>query len=362
LKKRFEALDSFRGICAISVVIFHMHFVNSITELDFFRGSAIFVEFFFVLSGFVLAHGYGEKKDLNFNAFIKARFFRIYPLHIFMLAIFILLELGKLFAYKLGGISFNNLPFTNDTSVEQILPNLLLIHSWTPFSDPLSFNYPSWSISIEFYSYVLLFFTIAFFKTSKSIVWFCISAIAFSLIYFKSDILVGSVLKGLSCFFGGTVIYLLFKKHSYFKFPPALATVIELFLLFLIVQVVIVNFKYKPLIAPILFLLTVLFFAYEAGLVSKFLKLNVFQTIGKLSYSIYMTHAAILFILTSIGIIIQKITGINVAPTISSQRYLDFGGAEINNVFILLTLTVIIYISKITYNTIEKKGLALNKK
>lgn len=68
-----------------------------------------------------------------------------------------------------------------------------------------------------------------------------------------------------------------------------------------------------------------------------------------------MTHAAILFILTSIGIIIQKITGINVAPTISSQRYLDLGGAEVNNVFILLTLAVIIYISNITYNTIEKR-------
>ena len=362
MNRRFEALDAFRGICAISVVIFHMHFVNSITELDFFRGSAVFVEFFFILSGFVLAHGYGDKKDLNFRSFMKARFFRIYPLHIFMLTVFIILELGKLFAYKFGDISFNNPPFTNDTSINEIVPNLLLIHSWTSFTDPLSFNYPSWSISIEFYIYALLFTTIAFFKTSKTIVWFCISAIAFSLIFLKSDLLVESVLKGLSCFFGGTVIYLLFKKISYFRFPLALATLIEVLLIILIIFVVSVNFKYKSLIAPFLFLLTVLFFAFEAGLISKLLKIKIFQTTGKLSYSIYMTHAAILFIFNSIGIVLQKITGESIAPIINSQRYLDFGGQLINNTLILITLSIIIYTSKITYNKIELKGLALNKK
>ena len=65
MNRRFEVLDAFRGICAVAVVIFHMHLVGSITELSFFRGSSIFVEFFFVLSGFVLAHGYAYKKTLS---------------------------------------------------------------------------------------------------------------------------------------------------------------------------------------------------------------------------------------------------------------------------------------------------------
>ncbi len=112
IKKRFEALDAFRGICALSVVVYHMHFISSITELDFFRGSAIFVEFFFVLSGFVLTHGYGFKNNLNFYTFMKSRFFRIYPLHFFMFVVFVIFEFGKLFAYKYGGMIFNNEPFT----------------------------------------------------------------------------------------------------------------------------------------------------------------------------------------------------------------------------------------------------------
>ena len=89
MNQRFLVLDSFRGIAAICVVIFHMHIIGSITELNFFRGSSLFVEFFFVLSGFVLAHTYGFK-DVSFKRFIISRTFRLYPLHIFMFFIFVL--------------------------------------------------------------------------------------------------------------------------------------------------------------------------------------------------------------------------------------------------------------------------------
>ena len=99
MKQRFEALDAFRGLAALSIVVCHMHFVGSLTELEFFRRSPIFVEFFFVLSGFVLTHGYGFNENLKFSVFMKARFFRLYPLHLFMFIIFIFLELGKLAAY-----------------------------------------------------------------------------------------------------------------------------------------------------------------------------------------------------------------------------------------------------------------------
>jgi peptidoglycan/LPS O-acetylase OafA/YrhL len=169
--KRFEVLDSFRGLCALFVVIYHLHISNSIAEIAFFRGSSIFVEFFFVLSGFVLAHGYAFRTNLSFGAFLGARFFRLYPLHLFMLLVFILLELGKWSALKFFGIAFNNIAFSNDYALESILPNLLLLHAWTPYTNPLSFNTPSWSISIEFYTYLLLYLSLLLANRFRLLLW-----------------------------------------------------------------------------------------------------------------------------------------------------------------------------------------------
>lgn len=35
MTSRFEALDAFRGLCALSVVLFHFRVVGSVTELPF---------------------------------------------------------------------------------------------------------------------------------------------------------------------------------------------------------------------------------------------------------------------------------------------------------------------------------------
>jgi peptidoglycan/LPS O-acetylase OafA/YrhL len=362
MNKRFEALDAFRGLCAISVVIFHMHLVGSITELDFFRGSSIFVEFFFVLSGFVLAHGYGFKESLNFKKFMKARFFRLYPLHFFMFVVFIALEFGKLFAYKFGGFVFNNEPFTNSFAVSEMIPNLLLIQSWTPFTDHLTFNYPSWSISIEFYMYALLFFSITLFKSNRVISWLIISFIAFLLMFLESDFLVDTVLRGLSCFFGGAFTYVIYKKLSHFKPSYISGSIVEAILLMCVVLIVQSKIEYRAIVAPVLFLLTVLFFAFEAGFFSKLLKLKSLQYAGKLSYSIYMTHAAILFCLISVAMILQKLTGIEMAPMFDTTRFLNFGNSGINNIVVIVILSIVIYVSSLTYKYIELYGQKLNRK
>ena len=121
--KRFHALDSLRGICAIAVVLYHNHLVGSITEWTFFSNADLFVEFFFVLSGFVMAHAYGSKRQLDLSHFLVSRTFRLLPLHAFMLAVFIALEVLKFAAYK-QGFGFNQMPFTGAYAPSQILPNL----------------------------------------------------------------------------------------------------------------------------------------------------------------------------------------------------------------------------------------------
>jgi len=362
MNQRFKTLDAFRGLAALSVVVFHMHLVGSLTELDFFRGSSVFVEFFFVLSGFVLTHGYGFKQNLKFSTFMKARFFRLYPLHLFMFIVFILLEFCKLGAYKYGGFIFNNTPFTEGMAISEILPNLLLIQSWLPFTDPLSFNFPSWSISIEFYLYVLLFLSSVTFAKLKRYIWIITPIIAFYLMLSESEILVSSVLRGLSCFFGGALTYLLYKKiAANIKLTKLLGTVIEMAAVISVVVVVQSDFEYQSIAATILFYFVVLVFSFESGIVSDCLKLKPFQIAGKLSYSIYMTHAAILFCLISSAFILQKIIGIEFAPMLNGVRYLTFGHEMINNLIVFLILAIVILISHFTYRHIELKGQQIGK-
>jgi len=365
--KRFEALDAFRGICALAVVVYHTRLIGSMTELAFFRGSAIFVEFFFVLSGFVLAHGYGYRSTgLQFQPFMLARLRRLYPLHLFMFLVFFALEIGKLLAYKLSGFVFNNPPFTNYLAFREILPNLLLIHAWVPFADHYSYNYPSWSISIEFYLYALLFVSIMGFRSRQVLVWTVASLFAFGLMLM--DVASGiqwlptQVVRGLACFFGGAMTYAFYRKISHWQASRLLGSIVETGLLIAVLVVVCTDFAARAVLAPALFFVTVLCFAFEAGIFSGLLSLGSMQYIGKLSYSIYMTHAAILFCLISVAMVLQKASGIEMAPMIDGTRFLDFGSDWLNTGVALFIAGIVMYISSLTYKFVEVPGQQLRFK
>ncbi len=58
---RFEALDGWRGVCACLVVLFHFHGYSPVYFSPLVRNSYLFVDFFFVLSGFVIAWNYASR-------------------------------------------------------------------------------------------------------------------------------------------------------------------------------------------------------------------------------------------------------------------------------------------------------------
>ncbi|RDU52208.1 hypothetical protein CQA49_08670 [Helicobacter sp. MIT 00-7814] len=151
------SLDSVRGIGAFCVVVFHLYVVGGFSEWGFFRNSHLFVPLFFVLSGFIIPYVY-DKNNFSFTKFMRARFFRIIPLHWLMLLVFILLEFGNLFVFHFLHIQLKNEPFTNTKALSELLPNFLLLQSWLPFAEPFSFNGPSWSLSVEWYAYLFFGF------------------------------------------------------------------------------------------------------------------------------------------------------------------------------------------------------------
>ncbi|EGQ9303728.1 acyltransferase, partial [Vibrio vulnificus] len=128
---RFNVLDSFRGLSALFVVFFHMNIAGTMTQTSFLKKSDVFVSFFFILSGFVLSHGYLYKK-ISFKKFFLSRLIRIYPLHFVFLIAFLCIEILKYVLFNFYGMSFSNVPFEGGNTIEDLLLNSILLHSWVP--------------------------------------------------------------------------------------------------------------------------------------------------------------------------------------------------------------------------------------
>src|SRR5882672_759031 len=88
---RFLVLDSWRGIAACLVALFHLDAYSHLYGVPFLRNSWLFVDFFFVLSGFVIAANYQQRLLDGFGVgrFLFLRLGRLYPLHFAMLALFV---------------------------------------------------------------------------------------------------------------------------------------------------------------------------------------------------------------------------------------------------------------------------------
>ena len=362
MNKRFYVLDSFRGLAAIFVVMYHSHYLGTATQWSFFRGSGLFVEFFFVLSGFVLTHGYAFKGKINFKTFFISRTFRIFPLHITMLFVFLFLELGKLAASQYG-ITFNNQPFTGGMSLSEFIPNMLLLQSWLPNTTTLSWNPTSWSISTEYYMYMIFYATLLLKQNLRYIAWAVISAITFYFIIKNIELGIDFT-RGLSSFFAGSLTYLFYKTyHQKVNFSTSIFTIIEVILVLLVIAIVSNReIEHRSFLASILFIIQVFIFAFEGGAISKLLKLNLFTYLGKISYSIYLTHPAIIFIMLSITIVSEKIFHSSFTLIALNKKTIDFGDTIYNNIALLLSLITIIVLSNLTYKYIELKGQTIGNR
>jgi peptidoglycan/LPS O-acetylase OafA/YrhL len=162
-----NALTSLRFFAAAAVFINHMRYVIHMPYNDFtlpvFKGR-LGVDFFFILSGFILTHVYSRQvKAHNFSlrAFLVNRLARIYPLHIATLAV---VSAISRFLHAEG--------WEHDMSLRALLSNLLLVQAWG-FDRTVSFNAPSWSISAEWFAYLLfplLIFSALRFKPSVTLI------------------------------------------------------------------------------------------------------------------------------------------------------------------------------------------------
>ncbi|MDR3717045.1 MAG: acyltransferase [Puia sp.] len=352
MKHRFAVLDVFRGIFASLVFLFHLKAFSDTPVLNnaFINHSDIFVDFFFVLSGFVICYTYQAISDpRELMLFYKKRFLRLYPLHFVMLLVFVLIELSKTFFA--GHVQIHQIDNPNNNIIS-FLSNLFLLNSVRmPGVTDVSWNIPSWSISAEWIAY-LLFAGITFYVNRSGLskykngVYIGVSVLALILLYgitggfrltYSFDY---GFLRGISGFFLGAFCFNVFSySRPYFlKLKSSFYTVAEVALLTLMIIMVTLGETLKEygFVFEVLFFISVLIFAFEGGIISNLLKKSpLLQRIGTYSYSIYMTHA---FLISLVNIVFI--------------RLLKFSPASYGYLFIL-NYYIIYKVSQFTYKNIE---------
>ncbi len=84
-RPHFPVLDGLRGVAALCVVVFHFYemVISSYSKLWIGHGF-LAVDFFFCLSGFVLGYAYDDRMArMGLGSFLKARLIRLQPMVIF---------------------------------------------------------------------------------------------------------------------------------------------------------------------------------------------------------------------------------------------------------------------------------------
>ena len=294
-KQHFEILDGLRGIAALSVVTFHFMEWVYVPDKNFIGHGFLAVDFFFCLSGFVIGYAYDDRiGKMGVLEFFKSRLIRLHPLVISGSVLGLLAFLFDPFGghpelYSAGKI------------ILAFLCSLLLIplpviadRSFNLFS----FNAPAWSLFWEYVANIVYAFVLYKIGRRYLVLLTLLSAVAICFVVFRSGNLVGgwsgpTFWDGSArisySFLAGLLIYrsnLIIKNNLGF-----IGVALLLFLAFISPSSK-WNWLSEPLVVLFYFPLLI---ALGAGAMLKPGLKKVCLFLGKISYPLYMTHYAALW-------------------------------------------------------------------
>ncbi len=291
MSNRIDALTSTRGFASILVVIFHFgsNVFPFYCDWSFFRIGNVAVNYFFVLSGFVLTLVY-RNVSLSYGEFIKRRFARIAP--VYYLALLLAVLPALYFHY------FKHALRLDPHFYLKFILSALFLQAYIP-GYALVLNGVAWTISVEFLFYFLFPFLVVLLRKSRifigvTIVLFIISQ---GIEIFLANTQTEEYVQWLGFFFfnpvahlnefligmTGAYFYFLVKDRTYFKtklISPALLVIIVVIIHLLSSKAVIMSALLVPL-----FMLLIIAVASENP---KLLNYFPLVFIGEISYGIYI--------------------------------------------------------------------------
>lgn len=365
-RNRFLVLDSFRGVCAVLVAAYHSSVNGHFLASGFGSNTYLLVDFFFVLSGFVMMHTYGNRIASWHDAgvFLARRAARLWPLHLAVLLGFVLLELLKS-VLAVPGDGLENLPFSGPHAPGALLLNALLVHSWgiLPFD---SWNVPSWSISTEVLAYIVFAVVLVIARRVGDYVMLilCLGGMAvvaaWSANYMSTSYDYGIY----RCFFGFFLGCLTFRYRSGLSWLTRSGAVAGM-IAEMALAAAVIGFlcaagprSMATLASPFLFALAVGVFSFEGSAVSSFMKRRLFVLLGTISYSIYMIHYLVFAVMEKAASLAQKRLGMKLFATWTSHdgrqlTGLDFGSPGLMDLVTIAAVVVVVLVSWAAYRAIE---------
>lgn len=296
-KSKIVELESLRGLAALLVVLNHIPLWTANSRGSNFVGNGyLMVDFFFVLSGFVICRNYiGKiKTGMALLRFQFLRFGRLYPVHLLMLFLFLILEASKYYLNSHTALKTTVAePFSINTW-NAFFQQLLLLQAVGPTGNALTFNAPAWSISVEFYTYLVFAFVSAISGRWTTLVAASIAAASVVLLqFFGIETGYSEILRCFAGFFIGCCVSALCSRTKA-HYPASFAGLaIFAFALFLQLRT---DRSFGGLVYLLSALVIFCVSCSKPGLVRTVLGARWLEWLGAISYSLYMSHWLVVYL------------------------------------------------------------------
>ena len=279
--KHIAELESIRGIAALLVALFHAPgWYPQKQFIPIIANGYLMVDLFFVISGYVIFQAYYQNINTasQFWRFQLLRFGRLYPVHICILAYLLVTTV---------------VPFSQ-TNWEALLQQLFLLQAIGPWGHPISFNFPAWSISVEFYTYAVFGLIVLYAKQRSMWIFFALATLALWCLNPSADRGLDDMAASYSqlwrCWAGFFIgaIGAYFAQKIRWRWPASSVTVST------ILMILFLQFKPNGLYDPLIYFITLFLILSISlspmGFVKKILLLPILKWLGKISYSLYMVQ------------------------------------------------------------------------
>lgn len=282
--QKFESIEGLRGLLAVMVCFGHYGLGQLFETCGLAFRFHFAVDLFFVISGFVLAYSnFYAPKPVSTSYYVLKRFARLYPLHLLTLCVMVALLM----------VSDQGIAWSSAVQNGLLLQNI----GFAPMDNAL--NFPSWSIAVEFWISLLLFFLCRFVRSISLLMVGLVGVIAAISLLVPHMILHGDyegiyhgmnagVLRAIAGMALGVLVYLTYQK-------PVVVKCLAQQPWGYIAALALIGYGFSPwaLQSAALFYLLVFVLVSQMAIKPDFLKLLSLKTmvwLGSISYAIYLLH------------------------------------------------------------------------